>query len=329
MGTELENNQSSSKNTDQQNPNREYKSDLFTSVFSERAENVIDLFNMLQGTHYDHNTPVRLITLKDALFRNLRDDLAFVINGQFMVISEHQSAINPNMPLRCYEYSAKEYIMEIDSEALHRSALQRIPTPKFVVFYNGNQKMKEPEQTLYLSNAFIVPQEQPMLELTVRVINLNHPANRSLIAQCKLLKDYVIFVKRVREYLNQEFTLGKAIALASEECIREDILKDYLLNHEAEVAELMKFSWDLDDIQRWHEEELAEQKEQVAELSRKLAEKDTALTEKDTALTEKDAALIEKDAALIEKDAALAEKDILVTEMEAEIAELKRLLAAR
>ena len=306
--------------------NREYKSDLFSYLFSDKPEHVIDLFNMLQGTHYGADTPVRIITLQNALFHELRDDLAFIIDGQFMVISEHQSTVNPNLPLRCYEYSAEEYIREIPNAALHRGALQQIPTPEFFVFYNGTEPMAEAESVLRLSDAFLVPQEQPMLELTVRVINLNHPANEEWIARCRLLHDYVVFVRAVQAYQRTGMALEQAIACAAKDCIGRGILKEYLLGHETEVAKHMKLEWGWEDVKEEHErekEELRQQfRTQLLERDRQLDEQGRLLDEQNRQLDEMDRWLGEKDRQLDEQNRQLSEQNRRLDEKDRKIHEL-------
>jgi hypothetical protein len=58
---------------------------------------------------------------------------------------------------------------------LYGRKLVKVPTPHFVVFYNGKETRPEKE-ILRLSDAFIHHTEEPELELKVTVYNINCPA---------------------------------------------------------------------------------------------------------------------------------------------------------
>lgn len=65
-------------------------------------------------------------------------------------------------------------LLLINPKALYKSSLIQIPTPEFFVFYNGKEKFPA-EKTLKLSDAYLEQIDNPMLELTVKVININLP----------------------------------------------------------------------------------------------------------------------------------------------------------
>jgi len=50
---------------------------------------------------------------------------------------EHQSSINPNMPLRLLIYIAHVYEKIINRNLLYKTKLEKIPTPEFIVLYNA------------------------------------------------------------------------------------------------------------------------------------------------------------------------------------------------
>ena len=80
--------------------NREYKATLFSELFSE-PHRLRELYNAIADTDYGEETPVEINTLDDVFFNDLRNDVSFTIGGKFVVLLEHQSTINDNMPLRC------------------------------------------------------------------------------------------------------------------------------------------------------------------------------------------------------------------------------------
>ena len=57
-----------------------------------------------------------------------------------LVFGEHQSTVNPNMPLRCLLYVGRAYEQLVDKKARYRTKLVKIPTPEFYTFYNGKQE---------------------------------------------------------------------------------------------------------------------------------------------------------------------------------------------
>ena len=133
--------------------NRKYKDTLFAKLFS-TAERLIELYNAIAGTSYGMDTPIVLNTLVGVFFNKMKNDVSFVIDGKFVVLVEHQSTINTNMPLRFLLYIARLYEKILDMSAMYREKLLKIPTLELIVLYNGTKPFP-PEQTLRLSDAFI------------------------------------------------------------------------------------------------------------------------------------------------------------------------------
>ena len=126
---------------------------------------------------------------------------------------------------------------------LYGPKLIELPAPRFVVFYNGTKKQPE-RKTLRLSDAYMKKQEQPELELTVTVYNINWGHNPQLLEACQLLKEYAQFVNQVRVYMYEE---GLSVAEAAEKaivyCIGHDILRDFLLKNRMEATEVCIFEY--------------------------------------------------------------------------------------
>ena len=89
--------------------------------------------------------------------------------------------------------------MLIRNQTIYSSSLVTVPTPHFIVFYNGEDS-KEPETTLKLSNAFQQSTTHPELELLVRVLNINLDKNPEILNACQALKEYMLLVERIRTY---------------------------------------------------------------------------------------------------------------------------------
>ena len=84
-------------------------------------------------------------------------------------------------------------------ENLYGTKCIQIPTPQFVIFYNGSQEQPD-RKILRLSDAYCVKEEHPALELTAVMLNINRGHNEKLKEMCKSLKDYSEYTARVREY---------------------------------------------------------------------------------------------------------------------------------
>ena len=150
--------------------NREYKDSVFTRLFS-NTENLIELYNAIEGTNYGEDTEIEINTLEDVLFMDRINDISFTINGKFVILVEHQTTVNQNMPLRFLMYVARLYEKITDNRSVYKEKLIKIPTPEFIVLYNGKDDIPE-EQIMKLSDAFI-EKDDIKLELKVKVININ------------------------------------------------------------------------------------------------------------------------------------------------------------
>ncbi len=219
---------------------RSYKDVLFRRVFSDK-ESLLELYNAVNGTNYADPEELTVVTLEDAIYMNVKNDIAFLV-GAYLNLYEHQSTVNPNMPLRCLFYITREYEKLMDKTSLYSSKLQEIPTPRFLVFYNGKRGQPE-RQTLQLSAAFRMEEENPELELRVTVLNINYGKNKGLLKQCKKLEEYALFVDMLRRNA-LKYSIEEAAHRTVEECIRQDILRELLREQRAEVIAMSIFYYD-------------------------------------------------------------------------------------
>ena len=110
---------------------------------------------------------------------------------------------------------------------------------------------------------------EPALELKVLVININEGYNQKLMESCQILKEYAQYVSKVRTY-KKTLKLNEAVEKAVEECIREGILREFLLANKAEVVAMSIFEYD----REWEEEILRKEEfEAGKELGKELGEK--------------------------------------------------------
>ena len=226
--------------------NRNYKDSVFVDLFStdEKAkERFLSLYNALHQTQLPLHCPVEQLKLDNTMYRGLINDVSCLIDNKIIVLAEHQSTINENMPLRCLEYIARLYEHVQDPAARYYRTLQKIPTPEFYVFYNGTENYPV-NKTLKLSDAFITKPEHVPLELTVEVLNINKDKRNQILKSCKILEEYSLFVEEVRiqKYLDPENGFTNAVKI----CIQKGILKEYLQRKSREVINMLILEYDYD-----------------------------------------------------------------------------------
>ena len=249
--------------------NRKYKDTIFRMLFSDK-KNLLSLYNALNGKNYSNCDQLEIVTLENAIYMSMKNDLAFILDLD-LFLWEHQSTYNPNIPLRDLMYIAKEYEKYIKEKgiSLYSSRQQKIPAPQFIVFYNGNRKIGE-RMEHRLSDAYEISSGEPALELKVLVININEGHNQKLMESCQILKEYAQYVSKVRTY-KKTLSLNEAVEKAVEECIREGILREFLLANKAEVVAMSIFEYD----REWEEELLRKEEfEAGREEERKNTEKE-------------------------------------------------------
>lgn len=224
---------------------RKYKDVLFRFVFREKEE-ILQLYNAMNQTNYTNLDDLVITTMEDVIYIGMKNDLSFLIANE-LNLYEHQSTLNKNMPLRGLLYIAKMYESYIESHGLNRyqKKLIKLPFPRFIVFYNGEDDVEE-QFCMRLSEAFDMKDEpeKPAVECIARFVNINYGHNQELMAKCKRLSDYSYFIQCVRGYLKQGYGQKEAVVYATDECIEKGILRDILVKHRAEVTDMFLTTFD-------------------------------------------------------------------------------------
>lgn len=222
--------------------NENLKDSVFSLYMTEDTSRLVEVYNAVQNENYPIDTPIEINTLQDALYKDRINDVSFSINGKIVVLMEHQSTINQNMPLRMLLYAARVYEKILDARNLYYRRLIKIPTPEFIVLYNGLSPMPD-EQTLTLSSAFEEIPHNNSLELTVRVLNINSGHNQALMQKSKSIADYSIFIEAVRQAQADGLTLANAIAQAVDFCQNNNVMCPFLRKHASEVRNMLLTGW--------------------------------------------------------------------------------------
>ena len=236
---------------------RNYRDTLFRMLYRNKVR-LLSLFNAVNGTHYDNPDDLTITTLEGVLYLGMKNDVSCIID-MMMQLYEHQSTVNPNMPLRNLFYVSdllQKYIYEEGIDIYSRKQI-KIPTPKFVVFYNGDEEQPERKE-IRLSKAFSANTGETNMELVVLQININKGQNEELKAACKTLQEYAEFTERAREH-RKEMELEDAIQTTIDECIRDGILKNFLLKNKAEVYHMCLYEFDVELHERVLREEEREE----------------------------------------------------------------------
>ena len=230
--------------------NHKYKDTLFRFIFNDR-ERLLGLYNALNHSNYKNAEDLEINTLENAVYLSMKNDLSFIFDLR-LYIFEHQSTYCPNIPLRDLHYVSTLLEGMIPRKYIYSTKLIKIPAPHFVVFYNGEKEMED-RKILRLSDAFEKPEEHPDLELKVIMINVNYGRNTELMEMCKDLRDYSIYVQKVRTYAKM-MDIKDAVEKAVKECIENGILVEILMKFKAEVEMISITEYD----KQLHEQTLRE-----------------------------------------------------------------------
>ena len=255
--------------------NKKVKSSVFADLFYEDQsadENIVALYNALHKEALPEGTIIDKINVGDAIYMNLKNDISFGIEGKTIVMGEHQSTINENMPLRNLLYIGRVYEQVVPSTVRYRKKRVTLAKPEFYTFYNGVEK-EEKERIMKLSDAYKERNGETGLEVTVKMININQDSHYEILEKCTVLKEYSQFINTIRKYQNaaEKEPYKKAIR----ECIKKGILKDYLMRRGSEVENMLLAEYDYETdvaVQREeaHEEGYGQGEDFMAQLTDRL-----------------------------------------------------------
>ena len=166
------------------------------------------------------------------------NDISFILDGRLLVLIEHQSTINENMPVRLLLYLGRVYEKYLEKTNIYRKRKIPLPAPEFVVLYIGQEPYPE-EKYLRLSESFLCPPEgKNTAEVTVRVLNIQYDTGKKFLKKSKTLREYSFFIDRVRNYLNEGYDLKEAIRRAALDCEEIGVMQPFLKDNLSEVENM-------------------------------------------------------------------------------------------
>ena len=220
--------------------NRKYKDSVFTDLFGTDKtgkENFLALYNALSGNDFKlQEVSLERKVIEQSLYKTFNNDVSWEINGKLIVLVEHQSTVNENMPLRCLEYVTRIYEGIVPVRQRYAEKVYKIPNPDFYVVYMG--KKEQPlEQELRLSDAFYT-KDSSKLELVVKVKNCSDSKLLPLVKSCAILREYCRFIEIVELNFNKRHP-RRSFQKAIEQAMEEGILVDYLDRKSREVINML------------------------------------------------------------------------------------------
>ena len=257
--------------------NRLYKSRLFVMLFEDK-KNLLELYNAVSGKHYEDPELLKINTLDNAIYMSMKNDLSFLIDAR-LSLYEHQSTYSPNLPLRFLFYLADLLSGITREKNLYGKKKVKIPTPRFLVFYNGEAPQPD-SKVLKLSDLYETEEADHKLELEVLMLNINAGHNPELMAASHILWEYAEYTARVRKYAG-EMSVSEAVDRAIAECIHENILKEFLEKYQAEAKNVSIYEYDEERHLRQEREAAWEEgkEDTLIEMIRKKLKKGNSIAE--------------------------------------------------
>ena len=228
--------------------NRQFKDRLFRLLFGseEYKENILSLYNALNNTSYTDVNDIELTTIDDIIYIRMKNDVSLLLHDT-MNLWEQQSSYNPNMPVRGLMYFGNLYEAYISKSkhGIYSSKLIPLPTPRYVVLYNGTQDQSAVTK-LKLSDAFMVKDEEAVgdFEWTATMVNINRGHNEELLRKCPALMEYMTLIELIRDFRSKGYSVDQAVDEAVKKCIEDGILAEFLTKHRAEVKDVCMTEFD-------------------------------------------------------------------------------------
>ena len=203
----------------------------------------MSLYNALGG-HCEDPDEITFLVVEGVIYMGRKNDASFLVDGE-LILWEHQTTRNPNMPLRGLVYLAHLYAKYLDLYGLSEYSSRRLtlPSPKYYVFYAGPADAPDRE-VLRLSNMFRSKPEDACTEFVATVLNVNEGHNTELLEACETLAGYAHFVALARAFATQGLSREEAVHYAVLQCIDEGVLEHFFRQHRAEVIAMFLEEWD-------------------------------------------------------------------------------------
>ena len=236
------------------NQKRDYKSSLFVNMFGRNVnakEYFLSLYNAIHDTDFKiGEVEIKPVTLENVVYNNIENDVSMEINDSIVVLAEHQSTINNNMPFRCLEYLVAHYNRFFTDNDKYNTKEIKLPRPECYVFYNGDDAFPQ-EKIMRLSDAFRAIRqtsslkdmpESLSLDLSVKIYNINKEANHPILQKCEALLAYSNFTEYAR--IGKRNGEKNPPKYALNMCRQGNLLTEYFNNLSKEEQSMIFGEWD-------------------------------------------------------------------------------------
>lgn len=225
-----------------------YKNTIFRIIFSDKS-NLLSLYNALNCSSYDNPDDLDIINSENSIFVGIKNDFSFLIESEINLFNT-QSYICPNSPLRYLFVIADIYENSKRNSKNHIGRSTTSSTPKFVVF-NDNTEIQQEKHILKLSDMCSYEDNNTnnnntnnkklifgdsSLELKVTLYNLNLEIEPKILETCSILKEYMLYINKVRKY-TKKMPPALAIETAISECVQENIMAAFLTKNITNIIE--------------------------------------------------------------------------------------------
>ena len=298
--------------------NRKIKDSLFTCLLTQKKY-ALQVYNVLNDSNYGDSDDIEITTLENVVFINIKNDVSFVLEDIFSLY-EHQATYNPNMPLRSLFYMSNSYEHIINNRGanVYGSKLVKIPTPKCVVFYNGEEEYPD-KMYLKLSDSFENQKVEGDIEIKVLMLNINYSHNQKLLESCEVLRGYSLYNEMFRKYTKEGImTKEEAACKAIDDCIVQNVLVDFFRERRSEVVGMI-----LEYTAEQAEKHFAKLEQEINEKEQRIEGLGQELTEKEQRIEGLGRVLTEKKERIEGLSQELSEKDRIITKLLEENTRLK------
>ena len=234
----------------------QYKDAVFRKYFMHKTR-ILSLYKAVSGNDTLTEDDIELKTIDNTYDNGKNNDIAFVYQNKLVVMFEHQSTLNENMPVRFLLYLAQYYNELTKKGDKYRKKRIRLPEPMCYVFYNGDEKT-EPVKIMHLADAFEDSQSE-WLNLKAIAYDIRYDTGCKLFEKCKELMEYSFFVNKVKEYAATGIETNLAVCKAVNYCIEHDIMKAFMEAHREEVENMFTEEFDYDKAMEIAKEEAIEE----------------------------------------------------------------------
>ena len=114
----------------------QYKDAVFRKYFMDKTR-ILSLYKAVTGDNDLTENDIELKTLDSTYDNGKKNDVAFLCKNQLIMMFEHQSTINENMPVRFLLYLAEYYNKITKSDDRYRRKRINLPEPQCYIFYHN------------------------------------------------------------------------------------------------------------------------------------------------------------------------------------------------